>query len=76
MCVRAVEKRTNQGKDVTITTLMYTVARRKMDKMVEKMAKNGLNGQKMAEMAKKWPKWPKWWEIDQNGGNMTKMVGK
>ena len=35
MCVRAVEKRTNQGKDVTITTLMYTVARRKMDKMVK-----------------------------------------
>ena len=33
--MRAVEKRTNQGKDVTITTLMYTVARRKMDKMVK-----------------------------------------
>ena len=53
MCVRAVEKRTNQGKDVTITTLMYTVARRKMDKMVKKEPK-------MDKMAKKWPKWWKW----------------
>ena len=59
MCVRAVEKRTNQGKDVTITTLMYTVARRKMDKMVKKRAKNGQNGQKMAKMVEMVEKWPK-----------------
>ena len=30
MCVRAVERCTNQGKDVTTTTLLYTVARRNM----------------------------------------------
>ena len=30
MCVRAVEKCTNQGKDATTTTPLYTVARKNM----------------------------------------------
>ena len=59
MCVRAVEKRTNQGKDVTITTLMYTVARRKMDKMVKKEPKMDKMAKKMAKMVEMVEKWPK-----------------
>ena len=44
-----------------------------------KMAKrweNGRYGQNGGKMAKTAKKWLTWWEIDQNGGNMTKMVEK